>query len=101
MERRVPVRTCIGCRTRKSKMELVRIAGRKPDMNDKDLTLVIDSDAGMDGRGVYLCKSMECFDRALKYKQFIRAFGTTVSDEQFVSLRHDFEKRMGENSEKR
>jgi hypothetical protein len=66
---REPERRCIGCGSVRGKSELVRLA-----LEDGRVKGSMD-----DGRGAYLCRDMECVQRALKNKgAFSRAFKTNV-----------------------
>lgn len=80
-EKREIERTCIGCRVRKPKGELVRY------ILDPSGQVVEDTDKTLPGRGAYLCGSTECLQKALKKGAFSRAFkesakwsGIAVSD---------------------
>ena len=55
-------RTCIGCKKKDNKQNLIRIATIK----ENGLTIDINQKAG--GRGAYICKNEECLTRALKNK---------------------------------
>ncbi|MBP3361135.1 MAG: YlxR family protein [Clostridia bacterium] len=53
MNKHVPMRMCMACRTMKPKSELIRFV----NLNG---TAVIDSKMKLQQRGAYLCKSEEC-----------------------------------------
>ncbi|NLS44936.1 MAG: YlxR family protein [Firmicutes bacterium] len=73
--RKIPQRTCVGCRLVKSKWDLIRIV-RTPDGN-----VEIDPTSKLSGRGAYICPDPECFDSAVKGKRLDKALGVTISDE--------------------
>lgn len=54
-----PVRTCIACRESNDKRQLVRIT-RSPQGE-----VSVDPTGKKPGRGAYVCKSPECFQKAL------------------------------------
>jgi predicted RNA-binding protein YlxR (DUF448 family) len=56
----VPIRTCLGCRQRRRKRELVRLVRRA------DGVVVCDASGGAAGRGAYVCRDAACLERALK-----------------------------------
>jgi uncharacterized protein len=56
---RAPVRTCIGCRTRRGKHELLRLA-RTPE------GIRFDPDGRLPGRGAHLCPDETCIDAAAR-----------------------------------
>lgn len=55
-------RTCIGCRKKDNKRNLIRIA------NSKQKGLVLDFEQKAPGRGAYICKNEECLNKVLKNK---------------------------------
>jgi len=56
----VPTRTCLGCRGRRPKPELVRLVRRA------DGVVAVDAGAVLPGRGAYVCPEPGCVERALK-----------------------------------
>ncbi len=60
------VRSCVACRRRADREELVRFGVR-----DGRLTAV----AGGPGRSAYLCRDVACYDAALRKGAFARALG--------------------------
>lgn len=66
-----PVRTCIGCRQRAAKRELLRVtAGSGPDGRP---AVVPDPDGTAPGRGAHLHPTTGCYDLAVRRKAFSRA----------------------------
>ena len=63
------IRTCAGCGRRAPKTELLRFAA-----SDGDLT---PSPKGP-GRGVYTCRRLSCFERAVEKRAFNRILKTSV-----------------------
>ena len=62
-----PVRTCVGCRSRAAKFELLRIVAAA------DGTLVVDSRRRMPGRGARIHPDLGCVDLAERRRAFPRA----------------------------
>ena len=60
------VRSCVGCKERAAKSELLRMV-----VNGNEL--VPDPRARLPGRGAYLHPSQECFDQARRRRAFARA----------------------------
>ncbi len=81
--KKIPTRTCTGCGEMKAKSELVRIV-RSPEGE-----ISLDLTGRKNGRGSYICKSADCFDKALKKKAFERAFGVKLSEELADSIREE------------
>lgn len=79
--KRVPLRLCVGCGQMKPKKELVRVVRTPEGLVD------IDSTGKKSGRGVYLCRSAECLEGAVKGKKLERALETTVPEDVVARLR--------------
>lgn len=73
--RKVPQRTCVGCRTVRPKRELVRIV-RTPD---KEVT--VDETGRQAGRGAYVCRDERCLDAAYSGRRLERALQQSVPPE--------------------
>jgi hypothetical protein len=76
----VPERTCIACRQKKPKWEMVRIV-RTPQGN-----IEIDSRGKKAGRGAYLCKSRSCWEAGLVKKRLEHYLKAELSSEQRAAL---------------
>jgi predicted RNA-binding protein YlxR (DUF448 family) len=63
-----PARTCLGCRARRPKSELVRLVRRA------DGALAVDAAGRLPGRGAYVCPEAGCVERALKAGKLSHAF---------------------------
>ncbi|MFS8524194.1 MAG: YlxR family protein [Limnochordales bacterium] len=74
-QRKVPMRTCVGCRTSRPKRELVRVV-RTPD---GDVT--VDPTGKLSGRGAYVCPDVRCLEQALKAKRLERALQRPIPDD--------------------
>ncbi len=78
-----PVRSCIGCRTRRPRSALVRIT-----RSARGVTV----DGASDGRGAWLCRSAdgvatECLDAAITARAFARAWRADVAPSEYVTIR--------------
>lgn len=67
----IPMRRCIGCMESKPKKELIRVAYFEGKLST-------DETGRAKGRGAYLCRDPECFDKAEKRKAFNRAFRSDI-----------------------
>lgn len=83
MEKKVPMRTCIACRSEKAKRELIRIV-RSGEEIKLDLT------GKLNGRGAYVCNELQCVQKLKKQKLLNRAFSMPVSDEIYDKIMEDF-----------
>lgn len=79
--RKIPMRTCIGCREQKPKKELIRV------VRNKENQIFIDLTGKANGRGAYLCRSKDCLDKAIKSKALNRAFSTEIDKETYEKLK--------------
>lgn len=82
--KKVPMRRCVGCMESKPKKELIRIAGYEG-------AVTLDPTGKAKGRGVYLCPSSECLEKAKKKKALARSLGIDLSQEQLQQLFEDLE----------
>ena len=83
--KKVPLRQCIGCQEMKSKKEMIRVIKTAED------EIMLDATGRKNGRGAYLCPSMECFKKAVKSKGLERSFKQPIPEEVYEAL----EKEMG------
>lgn len=81
--KKVPQRTCVGCKTQKNKNELIRI------VINKDGNIFIDRTGKANGRGAYICNNSDCLEHAIKTKCIERNFETSISDEIYDELRKE------------
>ena len=79
--KKLPQRTCIGCNSQKNKNELIRI------VKNKDGDISIDRTGKANGRGAYICDSIDCLEKAIKTKRLNKIFETNISDEIYENLR--------------
>lgn len=77
----IPLRKCISCSERKPKNELLRVVKNK--LGEVD----IDLQGKANGRGAYICKSLECIDQAEKANRLSNALRTKVSKDLYEKLR--------------
>ena len=76
-----PQRTCMGCNSKKDKNELIRIV--KNNKNE----ITVDKTGKQEGRGAYICNSMECLEKAIKSRRIEKAIEAKISDEIFEQLK--------------
>lgn len=75
----VPMRRCVGCMESKPKSQLIRVAFYEGRIS-------LDETGRAKGRGAYLCRNPECFDKAEKRKAFDRAFRARVDRKDVEAL---------------
>lgn len=79
--KKIPQRSCVGCKEKKEKRELIRI------VHNKAGEIHVDKTGKMQGRGAYLCDKKECLEKAIKSKALERALETSISEEVYEELR--------------
>ena len=84
MNKKVPMRQCVGCGEMKSKKEMMRI------LKTAEGSIVLDVTGKMNGRGAYLCKSEECLKRARKNRGIERSFKMNIPTEVYDNLEKEF-----------
>ena len=82
-QKKVPQRSCSGCRGKKDKKELVRVL-RSPEGE-----ISLDPTGKKNGRGAYLCPKMDCLKLARKQKRLERALGTSIPDAVYQTLEEE------------
>ena len=80
MQKKIPIRMCVGCREMKPKRELVRI------VCSKEGAVSVDETGKAPGRGAYVCPIRGCLERAVKSRALERAFSRKVEKEVFDAL---------------
>lgn len=80
MQKKIPLRQCVGCRTRKEKPQLIRVV-RSPEGE-----VSLDDRGKKPGRGAYLCPDPACLKRAVKSKALERAFSAPLPPEVLDQL---------------
>lgn len=78
--KKIPMRKCVGCGENIEKNSLIRI------VKDKENNIFVDKTGKANGRGVYLHKSEECFNRAFKNKELERSLKSKISKEIYDEL---------------
>ena len=78
--KRLPQRTCIGCNSKKDKNELIRIA--KQGLGE----IFVDLAGKKDGRGIYICKDINCLKKAIKNKKISRTFEMEIPEKIYLQL---------------
>ena len=80
MQKKIPMRQCLGCRAQKPKRELIRVV-RSPE---GDISL--DFRGKANGRGAYICPDPACLKKAVKQKALERALQTPIPEEIYAQL---------------
>ena len=81
--RKIPLRTCMGCGEMKSKRELVRVVKNKEGEISLDLT------GKKAGRGAYVCPQLSCLQKARKSRGFERALSCKIPEEVYDQMEQE------------
>ena len=84
--KKIPQRSCIVCRTKKDKNELIRI------IRNQTNEIIIDESGKKPGKGAYICDSVECLEKGIKTNALKRALEVDVPEEIYENLRERIEK---------
>ena len=83
--KKIPLRQCIGCGEMKSKKEMIRV------IKTAEGEILLDATGRKNGRGAYLCPSMECFKKAVKGRGLERSFKMAIPREVYETLEKELE----------
>lgn len=84
--KKIPMRRCIACNQMKPKKELLRVVKNNENQVSVDLT------GKANGRGAYICPTIECFEDAYKTKKFARNLEIEITEEIYIKLKEVIDK---------
>ncbi len=84
MNKKIPLRQCVGCMEMKEKKSMMRV------LKTPEGDIVLDTTGKKNGRGAYLCKCMDCLKKAQKNKGLERSFKMSLSNEIYAGLEKEF-----------
>ena len=79
--KKIPMRSCVVTREKLPKQELIRVV-RTPDQE-----VIVDLNGKANGRGAYLKKDLEVFEKAKKSKVLDRILEIEVKEEIYEELK--------------
>lgn len=85
MQKKIPMRQCLGCREMKPKRELIRVV-RSPEGE-----ISLDFKGKAPGRGAYICPAPACLKQAIKAKALERVFSTQIPEAVYEKLNEEME----------
>lgn len=83
--KKIPQRMCTGCMTMKPKKELIRV------VKNKEGEISIDLTGKKPGRGAYICRDIECLQKAFKSKRLDKNLETKLSEEIYLKLKEEID----------
>ena len=81
--KKIPMRMCNGCMEMKPKKELIRV------VKTNEEKVLVDLTGKKSGRGAYVCKSIECLEKAFKAKRLNKNLQTNISDDIYNKLKEE------------
>lgn len=89
MNKKIPLRLCVGCREMKPKKDMIRVV--KTPENE----IILDTTGRKNGRGAYLCNDVECLKKAVKSSAIERSLKINVEK----SVYEEMERQMSNENE--
>src|SRR5689334_14358888 len=80
LQRHVPERTCVGCRSNRPKREMVRV------VRGADGKVAVDPSGKRSGRGAYVCREPRCWQNALRQHALERALKAELAADDRARL---------------
>lgn len=85
MSKKIPMRQCVGCREMKVKKEMIRI------IKTAENEILLDKTGKKNGRGAYLCPTLDCLQKAAKNRGLERSLKIVVPKEILDDLIKEME----------
>ena len=80
MEKKVPLRKCLGCMSSFPKKDLVRV------LKTPEGEVIIDLSGKKSGRGAYICKDKACLKKAIKSKRIQSNLEIEIPESIYLEL---------------
>ncbi|MBE6859765.1 MAG: YlxR family protein [Ruminococcus sp.] len=81
--KKIPMRMCLGCNEMKPKKELIRVVKTPED------EICLDLIGKKNGRGAYICKSLECFNNARKNRRFEKSLSCRIDESVYEVMENE------------
>ncbi|MGN0491162.1 MAG: RNase P modulator RnpM [Ruminococcus sp.] len=94
--KKVPLRKCTGCGEMKEKRELIRVV-KAPEKKDENGNVISGGEISLDltgrkpGRGAYVCKNTDCFEKARKARRFERSLSCKIPEDVYEQMSAELE----------
>ena len=83
MQKKIPMRKCVGCGEGKEKKEMIRILKTPED------EIILDTTGRANGRGAYICNSADCLAKAIKNKGLERSLKSQIPEDVSARLKEE------------
>ncbi len=85
MQKKIPMRQCMGCRERKAKKEMIRV------VRTTEGYVQLDFSGKVGGRGAYVCPDLECLKKCRKSRSLDRCLEVTIPEDVYARLEKEME----------
>ena len=83
MQKKIPMRKCVGCGEMKEKKEMIRLLKTPED------EIILDTTGRANGRGAYICNSADCLAKAIKNKGLERSLKSQIPEDVSARLKEE------------
>lgn len=83
MQKKIPMRKCVGCGEMKEKKEMIRV------LKTPENEIILDTTGRANGRGAYICNSSECLMKAIRNKGLERSLKSQIPGEVSSRLKEE------------
>ena len=80
MNKKIPLRLCVGCKEMKPKKEMMRV------IKSAEGEIFLDTTGKKNGRGAYICKQVECLEEAFSNHGLERSLKISIPKETMENL---------------
>ncbi len=80
MNKKIPLRLCVGCKEMKPKKEMMRV------IKSAEGEIFLDTTGKKNGRGAYICKQVECLEKAFSNHGLERSLKISIPKETMENL---------------
>ncbi len=85
MQKKIPMRQCMGCRERKAKRDMIRV------VRTTEGSVTLDFGGKLNGRGAYICPDKQCLAKAQKSKALERSLEVEIPQQVYDRLMGEME----------
>ena len=82
---KTPLRKCTGCGEMNNKKEMFRV------LKTPEEEIILDATGRKNGRGAYVCPSVDCLTKAVKSRGLERSLKVPVPEEVYEQLKKEME----------
>ena len=82
--KKIPLRTCIACRTQHDKRDMLRI------VKNAEGEISLDRTGKKAGRGAYICGQADCIKKLRKQNILSRVFETPVDESVYTAIENEY-----------